>query len=366
MLNQAKVNEEFRKRIVKVFLYAAVVVFLMEAFVGVMFWKTGQIDSTSVWKYVYIRTLLPTCLNFSMLFLSYFLNENDHVDDKIKQSAVVISVFGFSTVAIIFHSFYTGIICAILIPVMVAVMLCNKKLFKISLGLSVVGSIVHLLIQEYDYLNATVDYIVCNFFVICIILVAVYFVGMAFIDTFNDALLLIENEFEKVKKENWAVVHDESTGLYNSLVLSVKVKENIKQYKENKIKNLCVAFFELDNLNDINSTYGVDVGTTIMKLFASILNSKMNENVLIAKYENDKFFMLVNEKALNDVVELFKSIKDEIYNNDNVMVSEGKLTFATGIVEYDGVASDEELLSNCLKALDQAKENGKNQTAIVR
>lgn len=368
MGQRLKLNDDFRRKILRVFLVFAVIVCLVEIVVGIVFANTGQLADSSIWNYVFVRTLLPTALNFGMLFFVYYINENERFEDETKQLAVILAITGFCYVVVIFHSYYSGIVACLALPMCVAMLIGSKKMYKLAYILSIIGTLIHFYIQTYDYLfwNGRIDYIIANFFVCMICLGALYFIGQDFIDMFEKAILFMLDEYQKVKKENWNVVHDETTGLFNSLVLDIKVKDNVKMYKENKIKKLCVAFIEFDNIKDINTSYGQDVGDTIIKLFGTILNDEMTENLMISKNENDRYSLLAIDKDISALVDIVKNIKDEVYNSDNVMINEGKLTFSTGISEYDGVCSSDEFLSNGEKALRQAKENGKNQTVVVR
>lgn len=368
MGQRLKLNDDFRRKIIKIFLIFACVVCAIEVSVGIIFANTGQLDGSSIWNYMFIRTLLPTVLNFGMLFLVYYVNENEHIEDETKQLAIILAISGFCYVVIIFHSYYTGIITALALPMAVAMLIGNKKMYKLSFALSTIGVLIHMYIQTYDYLfwNERLDYVIENFFVSMIGFIALYFIGNAFMDIFEKAVLFMVEEMNNVKKENWNVVHDETTGLYNSLVFNIKVKENCKLLKENKINKLNISYLDFDSIKELTDNYGQDAAETITTLFGKILCTKMNENVLIAKDDNDKFVILTTNKEIQGVLDIINEIKDEIFSNENIMISEGKLTFATGIVEYDGVSTAEEFLSNCDKSLRQAKENGKNQTVVVR
>lgn len=356
-------HTKWREAITKFFFILCIGIFVLEVAYGIVLWVGNEI-SIPIVQYIFVRILVPTFLNFGITFVSYLVGNNENAADEWKDLFVVINSFVLSIIVVIFHSYFTAIIAVMCLPIITALLVGNKRLYQLICILVALGSIMHFYFESSDYLSAPSYYFLLNYVVFIFIEIGFYLVGTSYIKTYNEFLASTQNKIEEIAKENWNVIHDDKSKLYNYIAFRAKIKELIRVSKEDKFKTVTMGMFEIDNVRDINVNYGNDVGNSVIIAFAQILEQEITDKIFIAKNENS-FYALFNDLNVNDIINFINRVKEKIYKSDNSLIAEGNVTFASGIVEYDNTDEDT-FFENCRKALKQAENNGSNQTVIVR
>lgn len=122
---------------------------------------------------------------------------------------------------------------------------------------------------------------------------------------------------------------------------------------------------DVDNLKEINDTFGHQAGDAVLKAIAKALKARLRKSDIFGRYGGDEFSMvLVEIDYLNSMLmaENFISMVRnlEIPFHDRIL----KITVSIGFVFFKGIESDmtlEHLLSEADKVLYQAKKEGRNR-----
>ena len=162
------------------------------------------------------------------------------------------------------------------------------------------------------------------------------------------------------EKLSYIVNFDRLTGLYNRQGLYDKVDE----YEAAGVKDIYLAYVDLDNFKYYNDHFGHDVGDVILKEVADVFRESCNENDIAVRYGGDEFILLIN----SDCDDKAKSIATQIYDSfekNNFFIEmvgkligkkieipdENKISCSIGIAKVDG-SSIKKGLSDAIKKAD--------------
>jgi diguanylate cyclase (GGDEF)-like protein len=129
---------------------------------------------------------------------------------------------------------------------------------------------------------------------------------------------------------------------------------------------LTISMLDIDHFRNINDTYGHAVGDEVLMHFASLLREPMRFPDTIGRYGGETFLMTLPHTVLNaastEVEKLCQHVRStQIIHDKNVF----RLTISAGIAQYQNPEDWQSLLQRADKALYQAKNNGRDQWAII-
>lgn len=168
--------------------------------------------------------------------------------------------------------------------------------------------------------------------------------------------------YDYIKQLNEQIVKDELTGVYNRRYIDERLPADIvKSLVENK--PLSVIFIDVDNLKEINDTYGHSFGDKIIINIASILLQNIRtETDWIARYGGDEFFICLNNSdnnAARMIAERIISIIEDLKISPN---NDIKTTVSIGICTMtDNPMDANEILKISDERMYKAKSLGKNR-----
>lgn len=147
---------------------------------------------------------------------------------------------------------------------------------------------------------------------------------------------IVINELERIRERieilNFLSEYDEMTGIYNRRGF---IERAINMNRENAGKPAFCAFMDLDNLKQINDTFGHAAGDEALMAVSDILKKSVRSKDLIARLGGDEFiglFITENPDFRNIFEKRLKAAFDE-YNNTS-----GKpfcVEISVGIAEFN-------------------------------
>ena len=133
-------------------------------------------------------------------------------------------------------------------------------------------------------------------------------------------------------------------------------------------QDLAIIAFDLDHFKHINDTFGHAAGDTVLGAVAEAVRETLRGTDLIGRLGGEEFAALLSSTALPGAVEAAEKIRKAV----------GALRFTfgeqeTGVTTSLGVAAldpstreADALLTHAGKALDEAKQAGRNRVAVYR
>ncbi|MHC1771195.1 MAG: GGDEF domain-containing protein [Flexilinea sp.] len=167
-----------------------------------------------------------------------------------------------------------------------------------------------------------------------------------------------------VTEINDLVIKDELTGLYNRRYVDERLPVDIVRATLGKLP-LSVIFMDIDNLKEINDTYGHVYGDkTFDEVTRTLLHCIRTDNDWAARYGGDEFLICLNNTSGEAAYQIAERIRcgiagiEALYQNKRIYT-----TVSIGIYTmYDEKMTAEELISLADQRMYKAKKNGKNRS----
>ncbi len=159
---------------------------------------------------------------------------------------------------------------------------------------------------------------------------------------------------------------DEITKLYKSTVFEELAGTQIKIAKHNRWP-VGLVVMDIDRLSEINEKYGYETGDLVLKHFSSILRSSIRESDLAARYDDDRFVLLLPDCDARDAQRVIQRIQAKVLESPAVAESRESVNipFSSGVVSFAGqVVRFDTIMSRADEALMRAKKKGANRIEL--
>lgn len=156
--------------------------------------------------------------------------------------------------------------------------------------------------------------------------------------------------------------HDTLTSLPNRVLLLDRIKQSLSS-AERRNNLLAVAFIDLDNFQNVNSSLGHHAGDKVLQTLAQRLSGCVRDNDTIARVGGDEFVAsLPDIKSNVDLFQIAKKILAAIALPIEADGRELHLTASIGFALYpEHGKAPESLISNAEMAMHSAKNLGGNR-----
>lgn len=178
---------------------------------------------------------------------------------------------------------------------------------------------------------------------------------------FNDA----ERRFmgHIVRKVEYVIERsfDTMTGLMNRSGFDAQLSESSQAFAEGDVPHQ-LLYFDLDNLQLVNDTFGRKAGDSVITSFARIVEEVLPNNAAVARLTGDDFCILLTHADTEAAVELASLVRDRC---QALRYLEGdkslQVTMSVGISEFDPLAGDgSAALTTARMACEAAKDHGRD------
>lgn len=140
---------------------------------------------------------------------------------------------------------------------------------------------------------------------------------------------------------------DDLTNSLNRKGFFFTAQQLIKSAKRNKAQ-VCVCFFDIDNLKKINDNFGHQMGDEVITLFAQYLKNVFREVDIIARFGGDEFVVLLQESKQLDISSLINRLSSLVNSNEQ----NSHLSFSYGYSSINAADIDIESLDHLIKSAD--------------
>ncbi|MBQ7617898.1 MAG: EAL domain-containing protein, partial [Desulfovibrio sp.] len=192
-----------------------------------------------------------------------------------------------------------------------------------------------------------------NFF--SMLVLALFFLGTA--------IFLLHLAEQKVRQTelDLKLNHDGLTGLCNKSKAQELFSVILSRHPRERMG---VIFFNLDHFRSINNSYGYEVGDAILREVAGRLVA-LASLALVARYEGDKFLILVEEKFPKYLEIIAQECMDTMCEAFNVGDRELLVTASAGVAVYPKQGTTvKDLVRRAEIAMYQAKKQGRSRLVV--
>lgn len=184
--------------------------------------------------------------------------------------------------------------------------------------------------------------------------------GNEFNDTDKRFMSHIVRKVEYVIEQSF----DSMTGLMNRSGFEAQLHESAKAIKS-KNDSHQIIYFDLDNLQLVNDTFGRSAGDEVLVRFAQILEESLPKNAVATRLTGDDFAILLTHSSLEAALELANSVRAQ---GDSMRYLEGdkslQVTVSIGIAAFDARSSEGDALTAARIACDSAKDHGRDRVEV--
>ncbi|MEX2122658.1 MAG: EAL domain-containing protein [Woeseia sp.] len=157
---------------------------------------------------------------------------------------------------------------------------------------------------------------------------------------------------------------DSMTGLTNRAGFEAQLSESMSALSGDDDAHQ-IIYFDLDNIQLINDTFGHEAGDKVITRFAQILEECLPKNAVATRLTGDDFAILLTHSKLEDALELTAAIRD---GSQQLRYLEGdkslQVTVSIGIAAFDLKTAEGGALTAARIACDSAKDHGRDRVEV--
>lgn len=158
---------------------------------------------------------------------------------------------------------------------------------------------------------------------------------------------------------------DAMTGLMNRAGFEGQLEESAKSFDQSGDMHQ-MLYFDLDNLQLVNDTFGHTAGDDVIKRFAQLIEGVLPRNGVASRLNADEFAILLTQSSEQDAEEFATLIRKQ---TDQLRYLQGdrslQVTVSVGIAEFDTGAEDRaSSLRDARIACEAAKDHGRDRIEI--
>lgn len=196
-------------------------------------------------------------------------------------------------------------------------------------------------------------------------------VSIALLGIFLSALLVIFLEIKIAKLvhsyesrigdlENLSSI-DKLTGLANRLKLDEMFNYEIGKAQRHG-NTFSILLLDLDRFKNINDNFGHDVGDTVLKETAQLLQKNLRKTDTVGRWSGEEFLIIAPELGSDKAMMLADKVRKLIAGHYYKEV--GTVTCSMGLGSFHNEDSRESMTDRADRALYTAKENGRNRAVF--
>jgi len=186
---------------------------------------------------------------------------------------------------------------------------------------------------------------------------------------FQAQISAAQAEIERLKEELNTPTNDPrvdaATKLFNRQVFDSEVEQLVQLPSDTTAS---ISMFELDNFQAFNESYGDKMGDKIILFIANLLNNQCKAPSMAIRYSGTRFAMILLGTDIIQATEISESMRKKVESirlrQKNANAINNTLTVSFGVSQMREEDTGESFTKRTLKALQKAKDNGKNRVAL--
>ena len=157
---------------------------------------------------------------------------------------------------------------------------------------------------------------------------------------------------------------DSMTGLMNRGGFEAQLHESMKALSETDDAHHLI-YFDIDNLQLVNDTFGRTAGDEVIKRFAQIIERQLPRNAVATRLTGDDFVILLTHSSVDDALELTSKIRNHRHELRYLQGDKSlQVTFSIGISVFDVKITEGDALTAARIACDTAKDHGRDRVEV--
>jgi diguanylate cyclase (GGDEF)-like protein len=160
---------------------------------------------------------------------------------------------------------------------------------------------------------------------------------------------------------------DAMTGLLNRTSVLARMRMELGRVWRSG-EPLSCALVDIDRLQSINNDYGHDAGDSVIRSIGNLIGETCREYDSAGRYSAEKFLIIFPSTELDDAARGADRLRQRVESGEFSCNGQAlKVTVSIGVTESDADTPEtiDQMVGRAHRALDQAKEQGRNRVSAV-
>ena len=157
---------------------------------------------------------------------------------------------------------------------------------------------------------------------------------------------------------------DAMTGLMNRAGFEAQLHESKKVLKESEDCHQ-IIYFDLDNLQLVNDTFGREAGDEVIVRFSQLVEEVLPKNAVATRLTGDDFVILLTHSTIEQAMSLVETVRK---SGDKLRYLHGdkslQVTVSIGVAEFSPKTPEGDALTAARLACDSAKDHGRDRVEV--
>ena len=159
-------------------------------------------------------------------------------------------------------------------------------------------------------------------------------------------------------------ITDSLTGIYNRRYLELFMEKSIPIYKRTN-SSLVFMMLDIDHFKKVNDNYGHRCGDEALRHTSSIISKNVRNFDVFVRFGGEEFAVILPNTKVAEGLIIAERIREAVEKSEFIYKNERiHFTISIGVSFYNGDTA-EEFIEQADNALYKAKEDGRNQIAII-
>lgn len=356
IMQHTKILSKYRSMLIKMYMAIAAAITILEIalYFGML---KGGIESRFFDYYPFAYIVLPSAINFCIIFIINRINKSNKVTQYNKNNAVIYGLECMALNVSIIHCLWSSVSCCLCIPILMSTIFGNKKLMRNTL----IFGLISLVIATYAAAvieHSNDELLLFNASVALLIIIVSFMISNILLRFEQETYLEIKSGISSQNKLKMQLQKDQMTGLFNHTAFYHKLFDAVKSAQQNH-SELSLAVIDIDNFKHINDAYGHECGNIVLIRLSAIISEYCAKSDIACRYGGEEFAIIFN-KSINDAQETVYNILKR-FRTENFEFTDEYVTFSCGLCSYKNNITPQEFFNLADKAMYDAKHSGKNK-----
>ncbi|MCP4136366.1 MAG: diguanylate cyclase [bacterium] len=179
-----------------------------------------------------------------------------------------------------------------------------------------------------------------------------------YVITFTDVTELEQRSMKLEEKASY----DPLTKIFNRSKFDELLVSEIER-SQRYYNSLSIIFFDIDHFKRINDTYGHQIGDSVLRNLAFLVQRNIRKADIFARWGGEEFVLVLPQTEVKGAAIVAEKLRVSIRQFEFEEV--GQVTISFGVTSLTDTDTAEELLSRSDKALYKAKEAGRDRVITI-
>ncbi len=311
-------------------------------------------------KYIFLRIITPTILNFGFMLITTILRKSNKVSMNVKNNLAAFCMYMICSVLAIFHNYFQVFLAVPGFAFFVCVVFGEKRILRNIMIATIptciiAGTAFWLDPDSKDTIYRTLTLVCSNTFIFC-----AFFFAKAVMRSQVSQLSYIHETYKKQAELIEELKIEPLTKLYNRVAMDGTINRIIGRKKSESI-NPYLVMMDIDFFKRVNDKYGHTAGDEVLVTLAEIIKKNMGSLRRAFRYGGEEFVLIFEDSMPANVIYTVQSIRKDFADKRFSFAPNESFSLCAGISVLHPDFDAKHWINSADQCLYYAKNHGRNQ-----